>query len=99
MQSNEELRLEMFRLIEAWKQSGLTQHTWCKQNNITYHRFHYWYKQYRDEQSPSDRSSFVKLDASPVQQTMTAELLLHGSHSIIFHQPLTAGFIRELMGL
>ena len=43
-----DVREQMFEHINGWKQSGVTQKSFCEQANIPYHVFHYWYKVYRD---------------------------------------------------
>ena len=49
MSSQPEVREQMFKLIEQWQQSGLTQNVFCQQQSIKYHVFHYWYKRYREQ--------------------------------------------------
>ena len=44
MQKDEATREQMFKMISTWQQSGLSQKSFCEQNGIRYHVFHYWYK-------------------------------------------------------
>jgi hypothetical protein len=46
-------RNRMFQLIEEWKQSGESQVSFCNRKNLYSHIFHYWYKRYKDQQSPA----------------------------------------------
>ena len=63
MQKQEEQRQQMFSLIEAWQNSGQSQKAYCRDKNIGYHVFHYWYRIYRSGQptNTSSPSSFVQL--------------------------------------
>ena len=54
-----ELRKEMFAMVEAWQESGLTQKSYAVQAGIKYSKFHYWLKQYRE--STSQDAAFVEL--------------------------------------
>src|SRR5665213_786413 len=63
MRIQPEVREQMFKLIEQWQQSSLTQNVFCAQQSIRYHVFHYWYKRYREQHAdhPGNAASFVKL--------------------------------------
>jgi hypothetical protein len=52
MRNQPEVREQMFKLIEQWQQSSLTQNAFCEQQSIKYHVFHYWYKRYHEEDCP-----------------------------------------------
>ena len=41
---------EMYQIIEYWQESKLSQKEYCKQENIVYHTFKYWYRKYKVEQ-------------------------------------------------
>ncbi|MGD8914181.1 MAG: hypothetical protein PVJ68_15775 [Candidatus Thiodiazotropha sp.] len=34
--------------IEDWRNSGLTQQAFCRDRNLSYHKFHYWRKKLAD---------------------------------------------------
>lgn len=38
---------KMFSMIEDWRQSGVSQKTFCQQLELPLCRFYYWYKAYR----------------------------------------------------
>lgn len=40
---------EMYMAIEMWQESGLTQYSWCKQNNLSRNTFKYWLNKYRND--------------------------------------------------
>jgi transposase-like protein len=99
MQSKEQLREQKFAMIAAWQQSGLTQKQYCIQNNIAYHVFHYWYKQYRARYNLSDKkqSSFVQLQVQPSSSVAAAELLLTDGRRLIFHQAVSSEYLKSLI--
>ena len=43
---------EMYLAIELWKESGLSQQKYCRQNSIAYNTFKYWVKKYNGEKKP-----------------------------------------------
>ena len=95
MDSKEQDHQEHFAMIAAWQQSGLSQKQYCLQNNVAYHKFHYWYKVYRDQQSAGN-SSFVALNITPHAQG-NLELHLADGKRIIFHQPVSVEFLKALI--
>jgi hypothetical protein len=55
---------EMFTLLETFKESGISQHLFCKQHNLSYSVFQYWLKKYKKETSASEEG-FVELKPCP----------------------------------
>lgn len=94
MESKQQTRHQHFAMITLWKQSGQSQKQFCLQNNIAYHVFHYWYKVYRDQQPAG--GSFVALNLAATNQA-NIELHLIDGRRIIFHQPVSADFLRALI--
>ena len=96
---------QMFLVIEGWKKSGQSQREYCKQNNIRYHVFHYWYKVYREEHQAvvKPTSPFVQLQVQPEDNVITAatttnvELLLPDGKGLLFHGRVEACFLRSLL--
>ena len=95
MESKEQSRLEHLAMIATWQQSGQSQKQYCSQNNVAYHKFHYWYKIYRDQQSAGN-SSFVALNITPSAQG-NLELHLADGKRIIFHEPVSVEFLKALI--
>lgn len=85
-------------MIERWQQSGLTQKQYCQQQDIPYHSFHYWHKRYRSfaNESKSDDSPFTLL-LPPADIICHSELSLPDGRRLIFHQPVTADFLKILL--
>ncbi len=94
MQSRQQIRDQYFAMIALWKQSGQNQKQFCLQKNIAYHVFHYWYKVYRDQ--PSASGSFVALNIVAPHQA-GIELHLNDGRRLVFHQPVSADFLKALI--
>jgi hypothetical protein len=91
---------QMFALIGAWKQSGLSQKAWCKQNQVRYYVFHYWYKRYRDELSESGEPAFIALNVKPSLSGATCaniEVVLADGKRILFHQAVSSDFLKAVI--
>jgi hypothetical protein len=92
---------KMFEGIVRWQQSGLSQITWCKKNNIPYSVFHYWYRRFRNQQiSKKQRKSdgFVQLLVQdPASVNPWCELVLGDGKKLLFHQHVPVEFIRNLL--
>ena len=99
MQYDEQAQQQMFAMIELWKQSGLSQKAYCRQNNIRYHLFHYWYKRYKDEQSAVKDAGFVPLNVQPPTSFNAGhiELLLPDGKRILFHQAISSDYLKALI--
>ena len=92
---------QMFDCILQWQRSGLSQKAWCKLHNITYSAFHYWYKRFRSQHSPNKQVSgegFVQLMVQDHSSgSPWCELVLGTGQKLLFHQPVSAGFLRTLI--
>lgn len=77
--TNQTTQQLMFSLIEIWKGSGQSQINFCKEKNIAYHRFHYWFKKYTDH-TPTLHTHCIFLvpeDASTYRHYCIKEANLH----------------------
>ena|SRR5450432_4745952 len=94
-----EIHQQMFKLIEQWQQSGLTQKAYCEQQSIKYHVFHYWYKRYRQEQCSVDNnnSSFVKLQIAKHVTAHAVEIYFPGGIHLLFHEPVSSSYLKALI--
>lgn len=100
MQASSSTRSEMFSLIEAWKQSGLSQQVFCREKNLRYHQFHYWYKVYRDKNNTpqSGKPSFVPVHLEEVSSARPSMELLHaGGSRIVFYQDPSVDYLKALL--
>ena len=96
MQSKDGFRTRMFSSIEQWRQSGLSQKAWYGRENIDYHIFHYWYKKYHAANDVDGPSAFVELKLE-TSAMACAELLLPDGRRLIFHQPVSSGFLKDII--
>jgi len=101
MQKDVQVREQMFSMISLWQQSGITQKSFCEQHNIRYHVFHYWYKCFRDLQSPTKDEGFIPLKIQPSNPVNTScaqvELLFGDGKRLLFHQPVTSDYLKALI--
>src|SRR5215210_8069607 len=100
MQTRDEVQRQMFGHIEQWQQSGISQKAFCKEVSLSYHIFHYWYKLYRDKDNTPSASSFIKLGVpaiSAASGTLHAEIVLPNGKRLLFHQPVSADYLRALI--
>jgi len=88
----------MFAIVEVWQQSGLSKKTFCAEQGITYHRFHYWHQRYkiRHVTPANDGPSFIPLDLR--FNTASAELIYPDGRRIVFHQGVDAAYLKALLG-
>jgi hypothetical protein len=97
MSKNELVREQMFASIASWQQSDLSQKEWCRQQNIAYHIFHYWYSIYREEHpQPDNDNSFVRLSVKP-EVNSSCEVVFTDGTKILFREPVTVHFLKSLL--
>lgn len=96
MQIKKEERAQCLEMISKWQQSGLTQKAFCKDNNVEYHVFHYWYKVYKTEQNVTN--SFLSVNIKPASGQ--EQITITGLNGLQVQLQLTdqaAGFIKQLL--
>ncbi|MBF6607023.1 MAG: hypothetical protein IVW53_15780 [Chloroflexi bacterium] len=93
----------MFSLIKIWEASGQTQRAFCQEKELAYHKFHYWYKKYREHFAPpSARTPFVSVTVKDDRDKRTVaggilELVLPDGRRLLFNQPVEVGFLKALL--
>jgi hypothetical protein len=92
-------REQMLSMIEDWKQSGLSQKSYCEKSSIKYHRFHYWYKRFKAIQATSKepQSSFIELQLPGAADKSCAEVIYPDGKRILFHQAVSVHFLKTLV--
>ena len=63
--------------IEAWQSSGQTQQAYCKTNELSYHRFGYWRRKFRQRSQAAQSqkgSGFVPVTHSATSQSVGLSL-------------------------
>jgi hypothetical protein len=94
------IQQKMFKGINRWKQSGLSQKDWCERNHVSYATFHYWYRRYRNLESFMEEKSegFVRLMVGSDGSTDGwCELSVPDGRRLVFHQAVGADFLKQLM--
>lgn len=87
-------------IVEGWKQSRLSQVSFCKQEGISYYKFQYLCRKLRRQENKQYQSGghFVKLRIKePVQAAVAMEIHFPGGQRLIFHQPVEADYIKKLL--
>lgn len=99
MQYDEQAKQQMLAMIEAWKQSGVSQKAYCEQNKIRYYVFHYWLKRYKDERAFLKEPGFVPLNVQPSASLNAGhvELLMPDGKRILFHQAVSSDYLKALI--
>ena len=83
-------REEMFTLIEKWKESGKTQKQFSRDHGITYSKFLYWTRKYRQSFKRND-NGFLPLEvvASNEESTSSNETFQQPRVEVEFKSGLT----------
>ena len=58
------LAMEMSGHIQAWQRSDQSQLRYCRENNLTYHKFVYWLSKIRRKENPVDQA-FIPVGMKP----------------------------------
>ena len=97
MAKNESVREQMFASITSWQASDLSQKEWCRQQEMAYHVFHYWYRVYREEHpAPVNDSSFVRL-AMKADKDVPCEVVFTDGTKILFREPVSVQYLKSLL--
>ena len=93
-----------FSLIKIWETSGKTQRAFCQEKELSYAKFHYWIKKYREHfAEPSSISPFVSVTVKkePKEQASSKgsflKLIYPDGHRLIFNQAVKADFLKTLL--
>lgn len=96
MQNKLEKTNERFEMIDRWKSSGKSINSFCKSENISYHMFLYWKKQYSKQNIPK---GFIKI--KPVDNLIAKEALCEiifvNGNRINFNIRPEASYLKELL--
>jgi hypothetical protein len=89
-----------FAMIRSWQESGLNQKQYCAAQSISYPLFHYWYKRYRVALGIHSKkeSPFVSIPGPLISGSAQTELVLPDGRRLVFHQPVSADFLKSLIG-
>lgn len=82
-------------MIENWKTSGQSQQLFCKENQIAYSNFHYWFKEYKVQQGGSSEELFLPVQIKktlPSPAGVVMELVLGDGRRLNFYQTVDASY-------
>ena len=84
----QEKRTSMFKLVESWKQSGLTQIEFARDHNLTLSKFRYWVHKSRILGTGDASSGFVRLSGNGFSLSGTnGEIRLHYPNGVWLSLP------------
>lgn len=93
---NKSERIARFSMVDRWKASGKSINSFCKAENISYHMFLYWKKQYSKQ---TISKGFIKI--KPVETLLskesTCEIILSNGNRINFSMCPAATYLKELL--
>lgn len=96
MQNKSERIADRFSMIDRWKSSGKSIQSFCKSENISYHMFLYWKKQYSKQHTSK---GFIKI--KPVDKLIakdsTCEIIFTNGNRLNFNSHPEVSYLKELM--
>ena len=82
---------EMFAIVEAWRESGLTKQQFVKQHPITYHKLNYWigrYNKLNQQSNQHQKSNFQQICLPETDENCSQKILelttQTGTHIVIY---------------
>lgn len=84
---------QMQVVINEWRTSGLTKKAFCSQRKITYHTFHYWFKQLDKTRS----SGFTELSVQSYEGSRGCEIIFPSGARLILQGEPSASWLREVL--
>lgn len=100
MRNNSEVRQQMLEMVDRWKQSGLSQKDFCKKESVTFHKFYYWYRRYRQQNQAIQATStpgFVKLKIEEPLAATSIEIHFPQGARLFFHNRVSAEYLKTLL--
>ena len=93
-----------FSLIKIWEASGKTQQAFCQEKGLSYAKFQYWCKKYREHFSRDKQSSpFVSVMVKEPEVTYNSgvamELIYPDGRRVIFKQAVKASFLKAQLAI
>jgi hypothetical protein len=92
------IRGKMFSLVSTWKDSGLSQKSFCKRERISYHVFHYWLKRWKDHNRSVSGFIPVKVSRSTTEVSgKCIEIVYPDGKRLFFHDLVEASYLKYLL--
>lgn len=86
---------EITQLIDLWHQSGKSKKRFCQENNLVYMTFIGWTAP--KKKAKTKPSAFVPLKVNKISPGIFAEINLPGGRQMIFHSPVSAEYLKEVL--
>ncbi|MDX2368157.1 MAG: hypothetical protein QNK36_07110 [Colwellia sp.] len=64
--SNTIAQEEMFSLVEKWKESTVSQKSFCRTENVSFYKFYYWLKKYNLQNESSSSKELIGKGFIPI---------------------------------
>jgi transposase-like protein len=80
-------------IIRDWQNSGLNKKAFCRDRQITYQTFHYWWKRL----SPVAPSGFCEVKLPHPHRSETIEMVFPSGARMTFQGEPSAVWLRELL--
>lgn len=99
MRNNLVIRQQMLELIDRWKESGLSQKSFCQKEQVPFHKFYYWLRRSRHK-NPAKKetgNNFVKLKIKEPVAPSSIEIHLPQGVRLFFHTPVSAEYLKTLL--
>lgn len=100
MPNNLIIRQQMLELIDRWKQSGLSQKSFCEMEKIPFHKFYYWLRRsglQKQRLKKTGSTGFVKLKIKEPVISSSIEVHLPQGTRLFFHAPVSAEYLKTLL--
>jgi hypothetical protein len=79
--------------VNEWQNSKLSKKEFCRERNINYPTFHYWYKRLKTPVS----SGFMEVGVAGEQRSGTCELIFPSGARMMFNDQPSVSWLRELV--
>jgi hypothetical protein len=101
MQGNVSTCDAMFSMIRRWQSSGMKKLQFCKEENIQYHNFHYWYKKFSNTNKTTQSKSTARfVSVNTIMSEFSggfAEISVPDGRRLVIQQPVSAEYLKTLI--
>lgn len=87
---------DIAQLVELWKQSGKSKKDFAEEYGLKYYTFVDWTRE-RNRRSVNNTSKFVQITSPISSSSIFAELHLTNGHRLVFFQPFSAEYIKNIL--
>ena len=86
---------QMQLAINEWQTTELTKKAFCRQRNISYSTFHYWFKRLNADRGAA--TGFTEIIVQGHERTGRSEIIFSsGARMVLYGEP-SASWLRELL--